>query len=43
MAMKVLRYQDALALIFFTIILITSVEKLSDFLRRKLLADGTLK
>ena len=43
MSMKVLRYPDALALIFFTIILVTLVEKLSDFLRRKLLAGGKLK
>lgn len=43
MAMKVLRYQDALALIFFTIVLVIAVEKLSDFLRKKILVDGKLK
>ncbi len=40
MAMRVLHYRDALTLIFFTILLIILVEKLSDFLRRKILIDG---
>jgi phosphonate transport system permease protein len=43
MAMRVLRYKDALALICFTIVLITIIEKLSDHLRKKVLAAGTLK
>jgi phosphonate transport system permease protein len=43
MAMRVLRYRDALALICFTIILITIIEKLSDTLRKKVLGAGALK
>jgi phosphonate transport system permease protein len=43
MAMRVLRYRDALALICFTIVLITLIEKLSDHLRKKVLGGGALK
>jgi phosphonate transport system permease protein len=43
MAMRVLRYKDALALICFTIVLITIIEKLSDHLRKKILGAGSLK
>lgn len=43
MAMRLLRYRDALALIFFTIILVFAVEKLSDFLRGKALGQDLLK
>jgi phosphonate transport system permease protein len=43
MAMRVLRYKDALALVCFTIVLITIVEKLSDHLRKKVLGAGALK
>jgi phosphonate transport system permease protein len=43
MAMRVLRYKDALALICFTIVLITIIEKLSDHLRKKILGAGALK
>ncbi len=37
MVMKVLRYKDALALLCFTIILITLLEKISDYLRKKVI------
>ena len=43
MAMRMLRYQDALPLILFTIVLVITVEKLSDFLRRRILGEGRLK
>lgn len=43
LAMRVLHYRDALALICFTILLIILVEKLSDYLRRRILGDGRLK
>lgn len=43
MAMQMLRYQDALALIFFTIVLISLFEKISDFLRSKVIGRETLK
>ena len=42
MAMKMLRYSDALALILFTILLITVFEKISDFLRANILKEETL-
>ncbi len=42
MAMKMLRYSDALALILFTIVLITLFEKVSDFLRAGILKEETL-
>ncbi|MEM7108752.1 MAG: phosphonate ABC transporter, permease protein PhnE [Bacteroidota bacterium] len=42
MAMKMLRYSDALALILFTIVLITFFEKISDVLRAKILKSETL-
>lgn len=43
MAMKMLRYKDALALILFTIILISIFEKLSDYLRSQILNEQTLQ
>ena len=43
MAMQMLRYQDALAMILFTIILISLFEKISDRLRRKIIGAETLK
>lgn len=43
MAMRLLRYRDALALIFFTIVLVFAVEKASDFLRGKALGQDLLK
>jgi phosphonate transport system permease protein len=43
MAMRLVRYRDALALIFFTIVLVFLVEKLSDFLRSKALGQDVLK
>ncbi|MEM9339565.1 MAG: phosphonate ABC transporter, permease protein PhnE [Bacteroidota bacterium] len=42
MAMKMLRYSDALALILFTILLITVFEKISDVLRARILREETL-
>jgi phosphonate transport system permease protein len=42
MAMKLMRYRDALALIFFTIILICLFEKASDYLRKKAMGGGVL-
>lgn len=42
MAMQMLRYQDALALILFTIILISSFEKISDAARKLILGNETL-
>jgi len=43
MAMKMLRYRDALALILFTVVLITLFEKVSDYLRARILREGTLR
>jgi phosphonate transport system permease protein len=43
MAMRLLRYRDALALICFTIILVFLVEKISDWLRSKALGQDILK
>lgn len=43
MAMRLIRYRDALGLIFFTIILVFAVEKVSDYLRSKALEQDTLK
>jgi phosphonate transport system permease protein len=43
MATHVLHYKDATALICFTILLVILVEKLSDYLRRKILGGGRLK
>lgn len=43
MAMQMLRYRDALALISFTIILISLFEKISDYLRRKVMEREVLK
>lgn len=42
MAMKMLRYSDALALILFTILLITFFEKISDYLRSRIMKEETL-
>ncbi|MBC7922981.1 MAG: phosphonate ABC transporter, permease protein PhnE [Ferruginibacter sp.] len=43
MAMKLTRYQDGLALIFFTIVLISLFEKVSDYLRRQAIGQDVLK
>jgi phosphonate transport system permease protein len=43
LAMRVMHYRDALALILFTILLIVVIEKFSDRLRSKILAGGILK
>ena len=43
MAMKMLQYKNALGLIFITIILITSLEKLSDYFRNKLIKGDMLE
>ncbi len=40
LSLRVLHYQDAMAYICFIILLVISVEKLSDYLRRKILNDG---
>jgi len=42
MAMKVLRYKDAMAIIVIIIILISSIEKVSDFFRRKILNENKI-
>lgn len=42
MAMKMLRYKDALALILFTILLTSLFEKISDFLHSQILSDQNL-
>ncbi len=42
LAMKVLRYPDVLALILLIIVLIAGMERISDFIRRRLLHSGTL-
>ncbi len=43
MAMQMLRYQDVLALILFTIILISLFEKNSDALRKRIIGGEGLK
>jgi phosphonate transport system permease protein len=43
LAMKVLRYPDVLALVLLIIVLIMSMERISDFLRRRLIGIETLK
>ncbi len=43
LAMKMLRYKDALALMLFTIVLIVFFEKISDFLRNRILEKQSLK
>lgn len=43
MAMQMLRYKDALAMIIFTIILISAFEKISDALRKRIIGNETLK
>jgi len=43
MAMRLVRYRDALALICFTILLVFAVEKLSDWLRSRALGQDLLK
>jgi phosphonate transport system permease protein len=40
LAMKVLRYPDVLALILFIIVLITGMERVSDFVRRRILSGS---
>lgn len=42
LAMKVLRYPDVLALILMIIVLIAGMERVSDFIRRRLLRAGNL-
>jgi len=42
MAMRVLHYKDAMALICFTVVLVILVEKVSDYFRRKILGEGKL-
>jgi len=39
LAMKVLRYQDVLALILLIVVLVTLMERVSDFLRRRILGS----
>jgi phosphonate transport system permease protein len=43
MVMKVLNYKDALALLLFTIILISLLEKMSDFFRKRIIGQEKLK
>lgn len=43
MAMRMLRYKDALPLILFTVLLVVAVEKISDHLRKRILGTGRLK
>ena len=43
MALAVLHYKDATALISIMIVLVILTEKLSDFLRRKILGEGKLR
>lgn len=43
LAMKVLRYGDVLALILLTVALMLTMERVSDFLRRRLIGGETLK
>lgn len=43
LALKVLRYRDVLALVLFTIVLITVMERISDFLRRRMIGNDLLK
>ena len=43
MAMKLQQYNDAIALILFTLILISVFEKISDIVRRQILKDETLR
>jgi phosphonate transport system permease protein len=43
LAMKVLRYPDVLALVLLIVVLITAMERVSDFLRRRLIGTDTLK
>jgi phosphonate transport system permease protein len=43
LAMKVLRYPDVLALILLVIVLITAMERVSDFLRNRLISHDVLR
>lgn len=43
LAQKTLNYKNMLALVIFIIVLIASMERVSDYLRRKLLGSNTLK
>jgi phosphonate transport system permease protein len=43
LAMKVLRYPDVLALVLLIVVLITAMERVSDFIRRRLIGADTLK
>lgn len=42
MAMKVMRYKDALTLVLVIIVLISSIEKLSDYFRRKIINEAMI-
>ncbi len=42
MAMRVLQYKQALAIILFTLILVSSIEKISDYFRRKIMVTSNL-
>ena len=43
LAQKTLNYKNMLALVIFIIVLIASMERVSDYLRRKMLGSNTLK
>ena len=43
LAMKVLRYPDVLALVLLVVVLITAMERVSDFIRRRLIGAEALK
>ncbi|MFM9837797.1 MAG: phosphonate ABC transporter, permease protein PhnE [Cyclobacteriaceae bacterium] len=43
LSMRVLHYKDAMAYIFFIIVLVILVEKISNYLRMRLLNEGSLK
>lgn len=43
LAMRVLHYRDAFALICVTVVLIVAMERVSDYLRRRLLGRGALR
>lgn len=43
LAMKVLRYPDVLALVLLIVVLITAMERVSDFVRRRLIGADSLK
>lgn len=43
LAMRVLQYRDALALVCLTVVLIVAMEKISDWLRERIFGDGLLR